>query len=109
MGKGPELYDRAAQLERTALAWNRASVAVVANGALLLRAGLVYDHVFVTAAGLAASVIGLVLWMLSTTQYSALAGRRAVHLLAGRPEAVRILTVFVAVVSLVALVATLIR
>ena len=62
-----------------------------------------------TAAGLAASITGLALWMLSTTQYSALAGRRAGHLLAGRPGAVRVLTVFVAIVSLVALVTTLVR
>jgi uncharacterized membrane protein YidH (DUF202 family) len=109
MGKGSELYDRSAQLERTALAWSRASVAVVANGALLLRAGLVYHHAFVIAAGLAASVTGLALWMLSTTQYSALAGRRAGHLLAGRPGAVRLLTFFVAIVSVLALVTTLVR
>jgi hypothetical protein len=109
MAKGPELSDRAAQLERTALAWSRASVAVVANGALLLRAGLIYDHALVTASGLAASVTGLALWMLSTTQYSALAGRRAGHLLAGRPGVVRLLTFFVAIVSVVALLTTLVR
>jgi hypothetical protein len=40
----------------------RASLGSGHPGALLLRAGLVYDHALVTAAGLAAHVTGLALW-----------------------------------------------
>ena len=109
MSKSPRMYDRTASLERTVLAWSRASFAVLANGALVVRAGLVYDHALVTAAGIAASVAGLVLWILSASQYSAFAGNRAGHLLAGRRGATRNLGVFVAVLSLVALIATLAR
>lgn len=62
-----------------------------------------------TASGIAVSVTGSALWILSTTQHSALAGRRVGHLLAGRPRAIFSLSVFVAVVSGVALLATLVR
>jgi hypothetical protein len=109
MGQSPEIYDHAAQLERTALAWSRASVAILANGALLVRAGLIYNLALLTGAGLAAAGIGAALWMLSATQYSALAGRRAGHLLAGRPRAVLSLAAFVALLSVIALIATLVH
>jgi uncharacterized membrane protein YidH (DUF202 family) len=80
MDQSPEIYDHAAQLERTALAWSRASVAILANGALLVRAGLVYNLALLTVAGFAAAGTGAALWVLSATHYSTLAGRRAGHL-----------------------------
>jgi uncharacterized membrane protein YidH (DUF202 family) len=109
MSEPPRIYDPAGQLERTALAWNRASVAVLANGALLARAGLVNNLRLLTAAGLLAAGVGVLLWVLSASHYSATAGRRAGHLLAGRPGAVGALATFVALLSAVALLATLIR
>jgi uncharacterized membrane protein YidH (DUF202 family) len=103
------IYDPAAQLERTALAWSRASLAILVNGALLVRAGLVYNLGLMTAAGLAAAGAGAALWVLSATHYSALAGRRAGHLLVGRPRAALGLAAFVTLLSVAALVATLWR
>jgi hypothetical protein len=108
MPRLPGIYDPAAQLERTALAWSRASVAILANGALLVRAGLVYDLGLLTAAGLTATGVGAALWVLSAMHYSALAGRRAGHLLAGR-RGVLGLAVFVTLLSVIALIATLVR
>ena len=109
MRRPPGIYDPAAQLERTALAWSRASVAILANGALLVRAGLVYNLALLTAAGVAAGTVGVALWTLSGTHYSALAGRRVGHLLAGRPRAVFGLAAFVTLLSVIALITTLVR
>ena len=109
MDQSPSVYDRAAQLERTALAWSRTSLAIVANGALLAQAGLVDNAVLLLGAGLTVTVAGAVLWVLAATHYSALAGHRAGHLLAGRPIAVRGLSAFVTLLSLLALVAILVR
>jgi uncharacterized membrane protein YidH (DUF202 family) len=105
----PGIYDPAAQVERTALAWSRASVAIFANGVLLVRAGLVYNLALLTASGLGVATVGAALWMLSATHYSALAGRRVGHLLAGRPRAVLGLATFVTLLSVVALITTLVR
>jgi uncharacterized membrane protein YidH (DUF202 family) len=91
----------AAQFERTVLAWNRASIAVAANGALLIRTGII-DHLGVLdGAGLAVVAIGVVLWVVSMTRYSALPGQRATHLIAGQPRAVLSLAGFVLLLSLI--------
>jgi uncharacterized membrane protein YidH (DUF202 family) len=108
MSEPSKIYDPAAQMERTALAWSRASVAILANGALLMRAGLVNNLSLMTVAGLLAAGAGVVLWVLSASHYSATAGRRAGHLLAGR-RAVPAFASFVTLLSTVALLATLIR
>jgi hypothetical protein len=81
----------------------------VANGALLVQAGLVDNATFLVGAGLAVAVAGAVLWVLAATHYSALAGHRAGHLLAGRPMAVRGLSAFVTLLSLLALVTIVVR
>jgi uncharacterized membrane protein YidH (DUF202 family) len=107
MPQSPGIYDPGAQLERTALAWSRVSVAIVANGALLVRAGLVHNLGLLTAGGLVAASIGVVLWLLSAAHYSALVGWRAGHLLAESPRAVVALATFVAFLSVIALLAIL--
>jgi uncharacterized membrane protein YidH (DUF202 family) len=109
MSEEPRIYDPAAQLERTALAWSRASVAILANGALLVRAGLVYNRSILTAAGLLAAVVGILLWLLAAAYYSRSAGRRVGHLLARRPRAAAALATFVTLLSITALLATMIR
>lgn len=84
-------------------------MAILANGALIVRAGLVHSLALMTAAGIVAVLTGSALWILSATHYSALAGRRVGHLFARGRQAVVSLAVFVTVFSAIALVATLIR
>jgi hypothetical protein len=76
--------DAGAQLERTVLAWNRSSLAVAANGALLARAGFSRGLVVVAVAGCAVVVVGAAVWMLSVGAYPSAVERRAGNLLAGR-------------------------
>jgi uncharacterized membrane protein YidH (DUF202 family) len=104
-----EIYDPAAQLERTALAWSRTSIAILANGALLARSGFVHAVGLLAGVGVAVALTGAVLWGLVAMQYSARAGSQAGHLLAGRPRAVLGLAAFVTLLSVLALVATVAR
>jgi putative membrane protein len=102
-------YDPAAQLERTALAWHRTSIAILANGALLARAGLGHAVGLLAGVGVAVALAGAMLWVLAAMQYSARAGSQSGHLLAGRPRAVLSLAAFVTLLSVLALVATVVR
>lgn len=63
------IYNDAAQLERTVLSWNRTSLAVAANGALLIHAGVGRSSLAFTCAGLAIVVAALVLWAVTTSHY----------------------------------------
>jgi len=90
----------AAQFERTVLAWNRAAIAVVGNGALLLREGAVQRIVLLEGAGLAVVVVGVGLWILSLTP-SKIAGRRAAALVAGDATGVAALAAFALLISLI--------
>jgi len=92
---------RAAQLERTVLAWNRAAIAVAANGALVVRAGFEHQSVALEAIGFAVSVVGFALWALSLRRYSTVAGRRMHHLFEGRFKGVVPVAAFVLALSLV--------
>jgi uncharacterized membrane protein YidH (DUF202 family) len=56
---------RAAALERTVLAWTRAAIAVAANGALLLHAGIVERLRIVEVAGGVVVLVGIALWVAS--------------------------------------------
>jgi uncharacterized membrane protein YidH (DUF202 family) len=90
----PAAGGRGAQVERTALAWNRAAVAVAANGALLVRAGFVHHLVVVDALGFTVAASGFVLWALSLVRYSAIAGRRVPHLFRQEAGAVPLVATF---------------
>jgi uncharacterized membrane protein YidH (DUF202 family) len=103
------IYDPVAQLERTALAWSRTSIAILANGALLARTGLVHAVGLLADVGLAVALTGVVLWVLAATQYAARTGSQAGHLLAGRPRAVLGLAAFVTLLSVLALAAIAVR
>lgn len=92
--------DRGAPRERTALAWNRAALVVVANGALLIRIGDVRGNDLLDAAGAAVTAGGVALWLLSLVRYAAKMGHAAAHLIAGRSRTVRALAAFTALVSL---------
>ena len=93
--------DRGAQVERTVLAWNRAAVALAANGALLMRAGFIHDLVVLEALGLAIAIAGFALWALSLARYSRIAGRPASHLFGASAGAVPALAAFIVLLSLV--------
>jgi uncharacterized membrane protein YidH (DUF202 family) len=101
-------YNVAFQLERTVLAWNRSSLAIATNGALVVREGVVRHLPLVTGAGLAISCVAGVLWLLSTGRYHGARDRRATRLVAERRRSVLLLASFAAVLSLadLALVAT---
>jgi uncharacterized membrane protein YidH (DUF202 family) len=90
-----------AQVERTTLAWNRAAIAVSANGALLLRAGFVHDSVVVEAVGVVVTFVGFAVWALSLMRYSTITGQPVPHLFGRRSVGTLPLAVFVLVLSLI--------
>lgn len=92
---------RGAQVERTTLAWNRAAIAVSANGALLLRAGFVHHIVVVESIGFVVTFIGFAVWALSLMRYSAITGQAAPYLFGRRHVAASPLASFVLALSLV--------
>jgi uncharacterized membrane protein YidH (DUF202 family) len=93
--------DRGTQVERTMLAWNRAAIALAANGALLLRAGFAHALVVLEAFGVAIALAGFALWALSLRRYSKIAGRPVSHLFGARAGSVTALAVFIGLLSLV--------
>ena len=93
--------DRGAQLERTMLSWNRASIALTANGTLLMRAGFLHNIVVLEAFGLAIALTGFALWALSLGRYSKVAGRPEPHLFWGRVGAMPALGAFIVLISVV--------
>jgi uncharacterized membrane protein YidH (DUF202 family) len=92
---------RAAQLERTVLSWNRAAIAVAANGALVVRAGFEHESVVLQVIGVAVAVVGFALWALSLRRYSIVAGRQVHHLFEGRLRGVVPVAAFVIGLSLI--------
>ena len=103
-----EDYNDAAQLERSVLAWNRSSLAIAANGALIARAGVERHLPAVIVAGAAVVAVGAAVWLLSTARYGSAASRRAGHVIAGHRTLVAAAALFVGALSLLdlALVAT---
>lgn len=96
--------NRAAPVERTVLAWNRAAIAVAANGALLVRAGFVHHSLALEALGFSVAFLGFVLWALSLARSSAIAGRPSPHVFGRASVSVLPVAVFVLSLSLVDLV-----
>jgi len=90
---------RGAQLERTALAWNRTGIAVAANGALMLHAGVVHGIVALDVLGAGVAGLGFVLWALSLVRYSTVAGRPVGRLFGGRGGAASLATALVLVLT----------
>ena len=97
---------RGTQVERTMLAWNRAAIALAANGALLLRAGFVHDLIVLDGVGLAIAIAGFIIWALSLARYSKIAGRTVPHLFGPR-AAIPALATFILVLSLIDLAAVI--
>jgi hypothetical protein len=75
------VYERAAQLERTALAWRRTLLALAINGALLIRVSGV-SGTWALIAGVAIVVVTLPVWVVTSRTYRRLTGGPAVALLA---------------------------
>jgi Domain of unknown function (DUF202) len=96
--------NRAAQVERTVLAWNRSSLAVAANGGLLSHQGFTRGSAGLTAAGFAVMAVGAGLWLLSTGRYPEALGASATHVLGGHRAVVPVAAAFVVFLSVVDLV-----
>ena len=97
------VYDLAAQLERTALAWNRTLLAFAVNGALLVR---IADgtRMWVAIAGFLILAVTLPAWFVTHRAYRRRRGRPAAGLLSsgGFTVGVVALIVVVGVVDLLA-------
>jgi hypothetical protein len=91
-----------AQLERTALAWNRSLLALAVNGALLIRAASVSGG-WSAWVGVVVLLAAGVLWLVTSRAYRRVRGREVAHLLAGRPFALGF-TAFVAAIGVVDLI-----
>jgi uncharacterized membrane protein YidH (DUF202 family) len=78
-GRRPEF---AAQLERTALAWQRTALGVAVNGALLVRAATGPGTGGVIAGG-ALMGLGVAMWVAASRTYRGRRGTRAGTVLAG--------------------------
>jgi Domain of unknown function (DUF202) len=96
-----------AQVERTALAWNRLSFAVAANGGLLMRAGFTHDLLVLDIAGSAAVVAALGIWSLSLYRYAAIAGSRASYLFLRTRVSAMVLTSLIGLLSILNLTVVL--
>ena len=92
---------RGAQIERTMLSWNRAAIALAANGALLTRAGFVHHIVSLQTLGLAIALAGLALWLLSLARYTKIAGQPVPHLFGVKASAIPAFATFISLLSIV--------
>jgi drug/metabolite transporter (DMT)-like permease len=97
-----ERVEPGAQLERTALAWNRSLLALAVNGALLIRAASVAGD-WSAWVGIAVLLATGVLWVVTSRTYRRLRGQGVAQLLAGGSSAVWF-TAFVAAIGVVDLV-----
>lgn len=93
--------DPGLQAERTALAWNRTAIAVVANALLALRAGLIQQRMIVVALGIALLLCAGALTMFGWARRKHLLGQD--QLFSPSPAMVAAATVFAMTCSLVAL------
>ncbi|TNY37826.1 DUF202 domain-containing protein [Thermomonospora catenispora] len=102
------LADPGAQLERTALAWQRTSLLIAVNGALLTRAvpGLGPAAVVV---GVAVMAIAALIWLAAARGYRRGRGRTAAGVLTAHARATRALTAVICVVALLDLIAVLLH
>lgn len=91
-------------VERTVLAWNRAAIAVAANGALLVRAGFLHHSLALEAFGFGVTFLGFGLWAFSLVRSSAIARRPVRHVFGRESVSVLPVAAFVFVLSLVDLV-----
>jgi uncharacterized membrane protein YidH (DUF202 family) len=94
-------YNDAAQLERSVLSWNRSSLALAANGALIARAGIERHLIPVVVVGAVVVAVGAAVWVFSTGRYSSASSRLAGHVIADRRAVVGGTAIFVGALSLI--------
>jgi uncharacterized membrane protein YidH (DUF202 family) len=102
----PDGFGPGAQPERTTLAWNRTTLALAGNGALVIHVGLEHGDELLAGAGFALLAFGVALWLQSVAQYSVGPIFRPGRPIAcGRiaPRSFAILVVAVSVIDFVAL------
>lgn len=97
-----EAVESGAQLERTALAWNRSLLALAVNGALLIRA-VPHAGTWAAAVGIAVLAATGVLWLVTSGAYRRLRGQRPGSLLAS-PSFAFGFTAFITAIGLVDIV-----
>lgn len=100
---------RSSSVERTVLAWNRAAIAVAANGALLVRAGFLHHSLALEVFGFGVTFLGFGLWALSLVRSSAIADQPARHVFGRESLSVLPIAAFVVVLSLVDVAVVLIH
>jgi uncharacterized membrane protein YidH (DUF202 family) len=88
--------DLASQLERTAMAWQRTTLALAVTGALLLRFAAT-EQVLLWPAGVAVLLLAGGLWVAAARAYGRHRGRRAGHVLMSRRLGLGVLLVVGAV------------
>lgn len=100
-----QVYDRAGQLERTSLAWNRTLLALAVNGALLVRIAEGSGR-WAAIAGFIVLAVTLPAWLLTSRAYGRRKGRPAAALLAhgGFTVGAALVVVAVGVLDLLAVV-----
>ncbi|MBA9002326.1 MULTISPECIES: DUF202 domain-containing protein [Thermomonospora] len=104
----PRIADPGAQLERTALAWQRTSLLIAVNGALLTRAvpGLGPAAV---AIGITTMAIAALIWLAAARGYRRGRGRTAAGVLTVHARATRALTAVICVIAILDLTAVLLH
>lgn len=95
-GEAVPMYERAAQLERTMLAWNRTLLALAVNGALLVRVSTA-SGAWAAIAGLVVLAVTLLAWAVTNRAYRRLRGGPAAALLTHGRFTVGAVAVIVAV------------
>lgn len=96
-GNSPEMFDAAAQAERTTLAWTRSLLALAANGALLVRSAATGTGGWAAVAGVVVLALALGLWLLAQAAYRRNRGREMTRVLAGRRVAAGVVVLVAAV------------
>ncbi|SEG53792.1 protein of unknown function [Thermomonospora echinospora] len=107
-GRSDRLADPGAQLERTALAWQRTALLIAINGALLARAATELGPAAVVSGG-TVIVVAVVIWLAAARGYRRGRGRTASSVLTAHVRATRALTAVIAVIAALDLTAVLLH
>ena len=104
----PGLADPGAQLERTALAWQRTALLIALNGALLARATPTLGVPAIVLGGATVAAATLI-WAMASLSYRRGRGRPASSVLTAHARATRALTVLIVMIASFNLLAVLLH